>query len=382
MGVITTEKLLADGFRKKNVIWFSNILDYEKKGHFFEDEFLNWAHSHGFSAHEAKIYGITEENYRDYLSTYDWHKLCPVNDWERIWINDKLTIKYILDGTEFSDLMPKYYYYADRNKGLVVLSDNINQKNAPITIEDFVNLLKKVKTFACKPNNGSMSVGFFKIQFDNNEFKINNKIVTIEELSSFIAAHTNYIYTEYLNPSEIFSKFDYRVPTIRIITLNPAGYNPKIVANYIRFANPTTGEANYHEKMSGDDYHIYSNIDENSGKFQNAFKVYENKIEKIENHPVTNKHLSGTLPDFAELLRTVKRIAGKFNLIDLMGFDITHTDKGYKIMEINSHPGGPGLQLFKPLLKDNDVLNFVRDKLAKIDNLTDLERKARNDLSC
>ena len=386
MKKFTLENLLADGFRKSHAQMFLNTLEYEKDNNFFEPEFLVWAYEHGFSAHESKILGINEENYRDYLSTYDWHKLCPVNDWERIWVNDKLTLKYMLDGTEFSGLMPKYFYYADKNKGLVALPDNPDKKNSPVTLDDFIELLCNPtgggRTFACKPNNGTMSVGFFKLAYNENKIELNGKPIFEEDLKIFISGHPNYIYTEYFNPSDVFSKFDYRVPTIRIITLNPGGYDAKIIANYIRFANPTTGEANYHEKMGEGDYHLYSNIDGETGKFAGGVKIFENKVVSIENHPVTNKPLTGILPDFPEFLNTVKKIADRFNLVELMGFDVTHTDKGYKIMEINTHPGGSGMQLFKPLLKNPDILNFVRTKLEKIDNLTDAERKARNNISC
>ena len=88
----------------------------------------------------------------------------------RIWVNDKLTLKYILSGTKFGEVMPKYYYYMS-SRGLRSLMDNDDDKQ---TIKTFIEKLKQVGCFACKPCNGTESVGFFKLSYNNNSFYIND----------------------------------------------------------------------------------------------------------------------------------------------------------------------------------------------------------------
>lgn len=73
-----------------------------------------WALQRGFLPSRVKLYGLTEENYHDYLSDIDYYYLHPINNHFAIWINDKLTLKYIfpsifttLEGRRLS-IMPEY----------------------------------------------------------------------------------------------------------------------------------------------------------------------------------------------------------------------------------------------------------------------------------
>lgn len=77
----------------------------------------------------ASLYDINDINYMNFLSEYDYY---------RIWINDKLTLKYMLDGTEYSGIMPKYYYYTSMD-GLRTLVDN-PYKNDIADTEQFIKV--------------------------------------------------------------------------------------------------------------------------------------------------------------------------------------------------------------------------------------------------
>ena len=382
MKEISLERLLADGFRMKNAKALLASFEKDTTCGLFDDEFIDRAHKNGFSAYDAMTYGITEEHMHEYLSTYIWHKLCPVNDWERIWINDKLTLKYMLDGTEFSDCMPKYYYYADRTKGLISLIDNPHKKDSPVTISDFVDLLHEVETFACKPNNGSYSRNFFKIKAVSDGIKINDENISSEDLKKFVDEHPNFIYTEFLKPSALFSKFGSTAAKVRMMMLNPKSTKPKMIGAYLELPHSESGSTTHTEDLRGKQYNLVCDVNFETGEFDKGQMLFLDKVVPCSNHPETNEPLTGVLPDFKNLLHIVFGIAERFNLIELMGYDFLHTGDGWKITEINSHPGVVNVQSYRHLLKNPDVLNFVRDKLAKIDNLTDLERKARNNLSC
>ena len=63
-----------------------------------------------------------------------------------------------------------------------------------------------------------------------------------------------------------------------------------------------------------------------------------------------------------------------------MGFDIGITEDGFKLMEINSHPGHVLPQIFHPLLENDVVKAYFKDKLSKINAFTDAQRIVRNNL--
>ena len=135
------EDLLRDGFTKKYAKFYLDILEEEKINPVFADkEYVEWAHSHGFTAEFAYVLGINEDNYSNYLSQYDFYKVWPLNNWARIWVNDKLTLKYTLSKLDLEKYMPNYYYYT-RGKELMPLMDNNNSNSK----EGFLKTLKEVR---------------------------------------------------------------------------------------------------------------------------------------------------------------------------------------------------------------------------------------------
>ena len=84
----------------------------------YEDFFKNknttlaqklWAQKRGFLSDRISFYGLTENNYRDYLSDFDYYRLHPINGPYSKWIDDKLTFRYLL--APFSSYLPEYYYH-------------------------------------------------------------------------------------------------------------------------------------------------------------------------------------------------------------------------------------------------------------------------------
>lgn len=99
------------------------------------------------------LYGLNEPNWRDFISNYAYYMLHPLNDWQRIWVNDKLTLRYALDSEGFSNLIPRYFLYVQPDGRFTYLMD------APHDIprdERFLQcLLEREGILAMKPNNGA-----------------------------------------------------------------------------------------------------------------------------------------------------------------------------------------------------------------------------------
>ena len=68
-----------------------------------------WAHERGFLSYHIKQYGLTEENYRSFLSDRDYKWLRPINNEYRKLLWDKVTLRYCLD--KYSEYLPEYYYH-------------------------------------------------------------------------------------------------------------------------------------------------------------------------------------------------------------------------------------------------------------------------------
>ena len=108
------EALLKAGFARKMANRYLGNLERERKSNaearFIDPDLLEWAHANGFYGETAVALRLNEQNKDDYLSDYDYCRVWPLNDWERFWINDKLTFAYMFAGTEFEKYIPESYY--------------------------------------------------------------------------------------------------------------------------------------------------------------------------------------------------------------------------------------------------------------------------------
>lgn len=368
------ESMLKEGYTRKFALYYLETLEKEKSMTCFNQDFVRWAHSHGFFAESAYCYNLNSNNVDDYLSDYDFYKAWPLDDWTRIWINDKLTLKLLLANTRYDSFMPMYYYYTSSH-GLKSLIDNDNDSN----LESFIKTLRNVGEFACKPCNGSTSLGFFKMSYQKGNIIVGNRNLKESQLADFLKEHKNYLFTEYIRPSKQFERISQSIHTLRIVTINTDGDNPKIVGGYFRMPNSNNGEANY-SVLNGRDtekYNIFVEIDIETGRYFNAKKTYINRIENIVRHPESNEPLTGTIDNFIELKNTILEIARRFCTLEYLGFDIGITDSGFKCMEINSLPGHKYMQIFKPFKKCPPIADFFNRKLYEIEMLTEKEKRAR-----
>lgn len=369
------DELLKDGFTRKYATFYLNILKEENENKNYDKEFVKWAHERGYSAKSASIYGINDTNFEEYLSDYDYYRLWPINSWNRIWINDKLTLKYMLAGTEYDALMPEYYFYASSD-GLRSLLDN-PFKDEVADFEQFKKVLKEKKKFACKPCNGSTSVGFFKLEYNNGKFYYNDGIITESKLREVLEANPNYVFTEYLIPASKFYKMNQTIHTLRLVTINEHGCDPKIMGGYLRISHKTSSAANYISCEDPSQYNIFTDINVEDGSYGNAKCVYFNRAENILAHPDNRELLSGRIDDFSNLKEIVLGVAKRFNTIEYMGFDIGITENGFKCMEINSHPGIGYMQLYKSLFADEFTEKYFKKKIKQIDLLSEQKRLER-----
>lgn len=376
MKSVILEDLLKDGFSEKFAKYYLNIRESEINNPIYDKELVNWAYANGFTAESVAALGINEQNKQEYYTDYEYYKLWPLNNWTRIWINDKLTLKYTLSKSGLDKYMPKYYYYMSPN-GLRALMDNENKGN---TMDDFIKELKDVKVFASKPCNGTGSAGFFRLSYENNIFYINGESCSEQGIINFVLAHPNYVFTEYLTPCKELKRWSDMIHTFRIVVTNETGNSPTVAGAYIRIPHEGSGAANYvfHDGTNNEKYNLYANYNVATGEYGNGIIVYPDRLIKTETHPDNGETMSGVLSFHKELKQAVYEISHWYNNVEYFGFDLCVTDDGVKLMEINTHPGIIILQHYLPIRKNKSLLSFFNHKMKEIDSLNEEKRKLRN----
>ncbi|MCI5594673.1 MAG: hypothetical protein MR358_08735, partial [Clostridiales bacterium] len=54
-----------------------------------------WAYRHGFMPQQVDVFGITRDNYKDFISEREYIYLRPLNGKYSKWVNDRVTVRNI-----------------------------------------------------------------------------------------------------------------------------------------------------------------------------------------------------------------------------------------------------------------------------------------------
>lgn len=330
-----------------------------------------WAACHGFFPDKINLYGLSKKNYKDYLSDYDRLWLHPMNNHFAFWINDKITLKYmlqksfIIEGKEYN-VMPEYYLYIENDGHYSYLMDS------PANIEHnenyLLNLLKLKKELAIKLTNGEKGIGFYKVEYKDDEIFVNGKILD-PNFAEFEKNLKGYVITEYCHQhkdlNEIWNKSEctLRVVCVRSQNGRYNGGKVDVIISYARFGAVITGGAS---NLSQGGLGVA--FDFETGEFKGLFHRYIDFCPDgktiFEMHPDTNVSPIGKkLPNWSIVKNAIFAMCNHFSSLEMLGFDIIITNEGLKVCEINSLPAMDMEQvLCEPLMKNNASAAYFRLK--------------------
>jgi len=315
-----------------------------------------WAQRRGFHSSKIAVYGLTEENWRDYVSDFDYLKMHPINGSYTHWIDDKLIIRYLL--APFKDYLPDYYCQISGGK-VMALPDAPPGFTSDIT--GILTLLKEVGNLAVKPAMGTKGEGFYKFSFDGRKYFINYIEKQPEEIHQLLQQLRGYIVTEYLPAHSSLGRIYPRAAnSVRVHVINENGTEPLAVCAYIKFGTSASGVVD-NTSAGG----VMAEVDMASGRFFNGLVYGDLYTESCPCHPDTGEEMTGTLPHWDLVKGQLLAISRYLPQLTFLGYDIVITEDGFRIIEINSHPG-IGNQCYQPFLKDNPAADFFRKLLEKI----------------
>ena len=117
----------------------------------------DWFYRRGIPTFKTGWYGLTKENYNDYISDFDFYS--PKNYLKKPqlikWFDYKLTTYYVL--SSFRQYMPRHYFFLDEGR-LVPMDLELNRHG---TAEDVFRLLQ-TGPIALKSCIGGHGKGFFQ----------------------------------------------------------------------------------------------------------------------------------------------------------------------------------------------------------------------------
>lgn len=301
-----------------------------------------WAYKRGFLSYRIKQYGITDENRDQYIADFEYRWLRHINPKYRKWMEDKITVKYIV--SSHKECFPEYYYHISCKNGenrvisMMDLPDGYTNN-----FEEVFRLVEEKKVLALKPDEGSHGDGFYKFTFNDGKYELNYKEATKEEILNILTDVKNkYLVTEYIAQCDTFNAiYDGSVNTVRMLVYKPDGVHPEIGNAYIRIGSKKTGAVD-NVGAGGMTVHI----DVETGKFDGGTIAIKNQIHEIYEHPDTLAPLKGTVPHWEQVKEAVLGVAYDIKQLEWFGFDLAVTNDGIKFPEINRFPDFPSVEKY------------------------------------
>lgn len=363
------EQLVEKGMQKNIAKLFIKKCKIEEDIYKRDETTREWAMTKGFFPSRVDLYGLNDENYKNYMPDYVDFRLHPYNNHFVIWINDKLSLKYTL-GRDFADIMPEYYLYIENNGDYTYLQDTpaLIAKN-----ENFIlNLLKEKRVLIIKPNSSkSGGEGVMKVEWADNNICINNKEeITIEAFQERIKNLGNNIVTEYVHQhSDLRRIWPDSECTLRIIMIRLPKENLyekakwKCIVSYARFGTSLSGGAS--NVSSGG---IGIGFDFETGQY-NPYAVRYRQFcpdgkWKLYEHPDTHVVWKNEkLPNWNYVKDTLYKVCDHYSSLSHLGFDVIITEKGFVFCEINSKPALNYEQVIcGPVLTSEDNIAYFKSK--------------------
>lgn len=311
-----------------------------------------WSYKRGFLVSSTKAFGLTQQNYKHYISDLDFYRLYPIDKHFKHWIDDKLTMKYIL--SPYNDYLPKYFCTIRKGGIITPLMDG----NEILTIDDLLNCIQREKQVALKLTSAAHGVGFYKLSY-HDCYEIDDQVLPEDQFIAFIRTLDNYLVTEYVVAHKEIRKISSgALNTVRIMVINEDTLQPKLANSVMKFSTKASGQVDNVKAGS-----IFANVNVITGEFSDAKKVINSVYFNCNTHPDSKLEIKGVLPNWHTLSEKLVEISQHLQPLTYFGYDIAITDDGFKIIEINSHQGLMMFQSFGPLLKDNIAADYFNKVL-------------------
>lgn len=318
-------------------------------------------HLKGWSYSDWSVLGITDANRKRYLSTRDYCFLHPFNGKYSFWIDDKLTLKYILDGTAAGRYMPDYYFMLEGH-GMVLPLMNVGEAFRNKGVDGVVALLEEKRRLAFKMVKGSLGIGFYKAEYDGDAYYLNGEKLSGQEFKARISGMEGYLVTEYLLPHAEFAKFcDKSVGCLRYVIGRKKNNELIEISSYMRFGTKRSKFVENYDQ--GGVLAIVKNGAYESG---NILDKDTDTNQVIRMHPDNNLEIKGRIPHWDEVVEAARTVADTLPQLSYLGIDfcITHDDR-IKIIEINLLSSLVGIEAGGISIFDTPGGAFFKERLNR-----------------
>jgi hypothetical protein len=307
---------------------------------------------HGFLSASASVYGLAENDWRDYLSDYSYYLKTPFINYGRYnaILNDKIYFYCMMRA--IAAPTPSIFGFVVGRR-LAWLDAPTENGAAP----GLRALLEHERQIVLKPVNGGGGHGFFRAELADGRVLVNGEERDMSFVQNLLAPGT--LVSEWVRQADYAAKInDSATNTIRILTMwDPQTDEPFVARAAHRFATRRSLPVDNFGKGG-----LSANMDLETGRLGPASSFpYTGRVERHSMHPDTGAQIEDvTVPGWPTVRDAVLRVSERLPQLPLVGWDVVVTDGGLSIIEGNSYPNPDVLQIHRPLLDDPRVRRFYQ----------------------
>ena len=321
---------------------------------------LSFRHSlrawrYGMSRFNYSIYGLRDSNNpKDYLSDLAMIKQRFINAKYFEIINNKLSFAFIFKYLGISTPAVKGMIH----KGKILLFES----GTTMTAGELMHYhMEMGSSLALKPIWGGHGTGFLKLTRNDQGFLVNDVVIPFTTLANMITSLDQYVITEYVIQAEYAAKlYEHTTNTLRIITLQDIASGGFFIAKAVhrigtRQSHPVD---NFKAGAGG----LSAAVNHHTGELgMGALVDAKGVVSWHSHHPETKAPIEGVVvPRWSEIQATVLAYAAQIAFAPCIAWDVVLTETDFSIIEPNSMPGMPVLQVHGPFLDDPRIRSFYR----------------------
>lgn len=308
----------------------------------------------GFISESAILYGISQKNYRDYLSDYQLMKTGDINKEAAYFLNDKVAFTEMVEGVVG---IPQTL--AVINEGRLI-SKHPDLSDAP-SVWTYLQA-EPGRRLVIKPIFGAEGRGVALVYWDDNQVVMNDEKLSESEFIDYLAGLDKYFISDFIQQGEFSqSLFSKSLNTIRMLTMiDPITQDAFIGASTFRVGTNLSAPTDNFRRHG-----LSVDIDPRTGRLNRAAMIpEEGKVTWHQWHPNTGNQLTGReIPEWDKVKEDILKLANfvyQDKGIAYVGWDVVLTDQGISLLEGNSWPGVSLHQVHHPLLANPKVKAFYQ----------------------
>ena len=309
-----------------------------------------WCIRNGFMPMCWELYGLGENDHRDYLSD---------RQREMTWI---LNWPYagILDDKLGFDAMIKHLGAPTPETLALIIKGRLTPLDTVDGVQRAAWLRERLDRFGrlvLKPIWGGKGYGISVVERSAAGCRIDGEETTLDALERRLAQMDRYLIAEYAHQAAYAAAiFPGSANTMRVLTMHDEHGVPFIAAAAHRFGAKRSSGPVDNWSAGG----LSAGVDLETGELSAGVTSVEfSRMQRHEHHPDTGTRIAGTRVANWDVIRAgIVRIASRLPFLPYIGWDVLATDSGYLIIEGNKQSNVTSLQVHRPLLRDPKVRAF------------------------